>query len=267
MQHLSVNDTEEKEKTESSGEERNLLFTLSYDGSAFHGWQIQNNAVTVQEVFQNAVREIIGECPDIKGCSRTDSGVHANMFCVSMKTTHRIPAERFAVAMNSHLPDTVAVKEVREVPLDFHARYNALGKRYVYKVHNSAVRDPFLRDRALRYRWKLDEEKLHRASQSFVGSHDFTSFCTLDKREKGDFVRTIKEFSVTRQGDMVYFSVTGDGFLYNMVRIMVGTLLGINDGTFPEDSIPSMLNALDRNASGVTAPACGLYLDKVFYDL
>lgn len=268
MQHLSVNETDNPtEISETAPKERNLLFTLSYDGSAFHGWQIQHNAITVQEVFQNAVKEIIGECPDIKGCSRTDSGVHANMFCVSMKTTHSIPAERFAVAMNSHLPDTVAVKEVREVPHDFHARYNALGKRYVYKVHNSAVRDPFLRDRALRYRWKIDEEKLNRAAQSFVGSHDFTSFCTLDKREKGDFVRTIKEFSVIRDGDMVYFSVTGDGFLYNMVRIMVGTLLGVNDGTFSEDSISRIIKAQNRAEAGVTAPACGLYLDEVFYDL
>lgn len=245
---------------------RNLLITIRYDGSSFHGWQIQHNALTVQEVFQKAVSEIIGTCPDIKGCSRTDSGVHANMFCISMKTEHTIPCERFVSALNSHLPDTVAVTDIREVPLDFHARYSTLGKRYIYKVHNSAVKDPFLRDRVLRYRRHIDEELLNTAAQSFVGSHDFTSFCTLDKREKGDFVRTISEFTVWREGDMVCFSVTADGFLYNMVRIMVGTLLLINEGGAPADSIPSMFDALDRSASGPTAPASGLYLDKVYYD-
>ncbi len=245
---------------------RNLLFTISYDGSAFHGWQVQKNAITVQEVFQNAVREIIGECPDIKGCSRTDSGVHANMFCISMKTEHSIPCERLLAAMNSHLPDTVAVLDVREVPLDFHARYSTLGKRYVYKIHNSPIKNPFLRERALRYRRPIDAEMLNTAAQAFVGSHDFTSFCTLDKREKGDFVRNIMEFKVSREGEMVCFSVLGDGFLYNMVRIMVGTLLYINENPDMKDSIPEIIEKKNRDFAGPTAPAHGLYLDKVFYE-
>ncbi len=245
---------------------RNLLFTIRYDGSSFHGWQVQKNALTVQEVFQTAVSEIIGECPDIKGCSRTDSGVHANMFCISMKTDHSIPCERFAVAMNSHLPDTVACLKIEEVPLDFHARYSALGKRYVYKIHNSAVKDPFLRDRVLRYRRPIDVELLNKSAQDFVGEHDFTSFCTLDKREKGDFTRIISEFKVWRQGDMVYLSVTANGFLYNMVRIMVGTLLYINENPTEKNSIPEIFEKMNRDAAGPTAPAMGLYLDKVFYE-
>lgn len=246
---------------------RNLLITIRYDGSAFHGWQVQNNAVTVQEVFQKAVAEILGSCPDIKGCSRTDSGVHANMFCLSMKTEHTIPCERFVSALNSHLPDTVAVLDVREVPLDFHARYNALGKRYIYKIHNSAVKDPFLHGRAHRYRRKIDEKLMDKNAQDFVGAHDFTSFCTLDKREKGDFIRTVSECKVRREGDMIYFSVTADGFLYNMVRIMVGTLLYINEHPELSGTIPDMFEAMNRDSAGPTAPACGLYLDKVFYDL
>lgn len=260
MQHIPVSCSDEKLQ-------RNLLFTLKYDGSAFHGWQVQKNAITVQEVFQKAVAAIIGKCPDIKGCSRTDSGVHANMFCISMKTEHPIPCERFLAAVNTHLPMEVVVTSVREVPLDFHARYSALGKRYVYKVLNTQVRDPFLRDRALHYRRYIDVEKLNKAAKDYIGSHDFTSFCTLDKREKGDFVRTVTEFSVFREGDMVYFTVSADGFLYNMVRIMVGTLLAINEGTIPYDEIPAVLQAQDRAKAGPTAPACGLYLDEVFYDL
>ncbi|MGN0453288.1 MAG: tRNA pseudouridine(38-40) synthase TruA [Ruminococcus sp.] len=247
--------------------ERNLLITIRYDGSSFHGWQVQKNALTVQEVFQNAVASVIGECPDIKGCSRTDSGVHANMFCISMKTCHSIPCERLLAALNTFLPDTVAVTGVREVPLDFHARYSTLGKRYIYKVHNSAIRDPFLSGRVHRYRRSIDTELLNKSAQDFVGSHDFTSFCTLDKREKGDFVRKVKEFKVWREGDMVYFSVTADGFLYNMVRIMVGTLLYINEGGLRPDSIPEILKSFDRSCAGPTAPACGLYLDEVFYSI
>jgi len=259
MQHLSVNQDNEIKM-------RNLLFTLRYDGSAFHGWQIQYNALTVQEVFQQAVAKIIGSCPDIKGCSRTDSGVHANMFCLSMKTDHPIPCERFLAAVNSHLPLEVAVTDVKEVPLDFHARYNAKGKRYIYKIHNSQVRDPFLRGRALYYRRPIDVELLSKAAKAYVGSHDFTSFCTLDKREPGDFVRTVTDFSVWREGSMVYLSVSADGFLYNMVRIMVGTLLLINEGGLSADSIPDIIKACDRSMAGPTAPACGLYLDEVFYD-
>ena len=259
MQHIPVNEQTEKPV-------RNLLFTLRYDGSAFHGWQIQHNAVTVQQVFQQAVAEVLGKCPDIKGCSRTDSGVHANMFCLSMKTDHPIPCERMKAAVNSHLPMEVVITDVREVPTDFHARYSALGKRYIYKIHNSQTRDPFLRQRALYYRRPIDVEKLSRAAKAYVGAHDFTSFCTLDKREVGDFVRTVKDFSVWREGDMVYMSVSADGFLYNMVRIMVGTLLLINEGGIEEGSIPSILLACDRAQAGPTAPACGLYLDKVYYD-
>ena len=246
---------------------RNILITISYDGSKYHGWQIQHNAITVQEVFQNALYKIIGDKPDIKACSRTDSGVHAEMFCISTKISHPIPAERLKAALNSHLPESVVVCDAREVPLDFHARYNALGKRYVYKVLNRPERDPFYVGRALHYRYNIDVELLNKASKAYIGSHDFTSFCTLDKREKGDFVRTIHDFSVVRKGDIVEFSVEGNGFLYNMVRIMVGTLLSINEGKISPDSIPDIIKAESREAAGPTAPPQGLYLNQVFYDL
>ena len=246
---------------------RNLLLTISYDGSKFHGWQIQHNAVTVQEVFQNALYKIITQKPDIKACSRTDTGVHAEMFCISTKISHPIPCERLKAALNSYLPDSVVCLGVKEVPLDFHARYNANGKRYIYRVLNRSERDPFYVDRVLHYRQKIDVELLNKACKDFIGSHDFTSFCTLDKREKGDFVRTIHDFSVVRKGDIVEFSVEGNGFLYNMVRIMVGTLLYINEGKLGENSIPDIIKAESRAASGPTAPPQGLYLNEVFYNL
>ena len=246
---------------------RNILITISYDGSKYHGWQIQHNAITVQEVFQNALYAVIGHRPDIKACSRTDSGVHAEMFCISTKISHPIPAVRLKAALNSHLPESVVVLDAKEVPIDFHARYDAKGKRYIYRVLNRPERDPFYIDRALHYRYNLDTELLNKASKAYIGTHDFTSFCTLDKREKGDFVRTIYDFSVTRKGDIVEFTVEGNGFLYNMVRIMVGTLLSINEGKLSPDSLPEIIKAESRDAAGPTAPAQGLYLNEVFYDL
>lgn len=247
--------------------ERNILLTISYDGAAFHGWQIQKNALTVQEVFQNALYSVVGGKPDIKACSRTDSGVHAKMFCISTKISHPIPAVRLKAALNAHLPDTVCVLDAVEVGDDFHARYDAKGKRYVYRVLNREVRDPFYKDRALHYRYNIDVELLNKAAKDFIGEHDFTSFCTLDKREKGDFVRTIYDFSVERNGELVEFTVEGNGFLYNMVRIMVGTLLAINEGKLKPDSIPQIISEENRDSAGPTAPAQGLYLEKVFYNL
>ena len=244
---------------------RNLLLTISYRGTDLHGWQIQDNAVTVQEVFQNALYEIIHERPDIKGCSRTDSGVHANMYCVSMKIAHPISEDRLMMAMNRYLPMDVVVTSAREVDDDFHARYSCTGKEYVYKVWNSRVRNPFLNGLALHYRYDIDVEALNREAQAFVGTHDFTSFCTLDKREKGDFTRTVEYFRVERSGDLVTFTVAADGFLYNMVRIMVGTLLAVQQGRIPSDSISDIIKSENRKKAGPTAPACGLYLNRVFY--
>ena len=249
----------------SDSEVRNLKITISYSGKDLHGWQIQKNALTVQECFQNALEEVIGCVPDIKGCSRTDTGVHANMYVISMKTEHRITCERLKAALNRYLPLSIVVLDIVEESDDFHARYSCKGKRYVYKILNREVRDPFSDGYALHYRYNIDVDMLNNAAQDYVGTHDFTSFCTLDKREKGDFTRTVKSFSVWREGDFVYMSVEADGFLYNMVRIMVGTLLKIQHGKLAPDSISDIIKAENRKEAGPTAPACGLYLDQVYY--
>ena len=251
MQHLPV--------------KRNLLLTLAYCGKDLHGWQIQENAVTVQERFQDALYQVIHERPDIKGCSRTDSGVHANMYCVSMKISHPITNDHLMMAMNRYLPDDIAVREVIDVPDDFHARYSCKGKEYVYKVWNSRVRNPFLHGMALHYRYNVDVERLNDEAQAFVGAHDFTSFCTLDKREKGDFVRTVEYFRVEKEGELIAFTVKADGFLYNMVRIMVGTLLAMGQGRIEFGTLADIIAAQDRSKAGPTAPPHGLYLNKVFY--
>ena len=244
---------------------RNLLITISYDGRNFHGWQIQQNGITVQEVFQNALRTIVGEFYDLKGCSRTDSGVHANMYCISVRIAHPIPPERLKAALNRWLPSEVVCLSVKPVDDGFHARYACRSKQYVYKIWNSDTRNPFLNGYALFYRYPLDAEALNKAAQAYVGSHDFTSFCTLDNREQGDLTRTVKSFSVTREGDMVIMRVEADGFLYNMVRIMVGTLLRVAQGKFRPDQIPEIIESRSRSCAGPTAQACGLYLNKVNY--
>lgn len=249
----------------SPGEMRNLKITISYDGKDLHGWQIQQNAITVQQCFQEALCSVLQYTPDIKGCSRTDTGVHANMYVISLKTTHKITCERLKAALNRYLPRSIVALDVCEVDDDFHARYSCKGKRYIYKILNTETRDPFCEGYALHYRYPIDEQMLNLAAQSYVGTHDFTSFCTLDKREKGDFTRTVKSFSVYREGKFVYMSVEADGFLYNMVRIMVGTLLKIQQGKLSCDSIPSIILSKNRKNAGPTAPACGLYLDEVFY--
>jgi tRNA pseudouridine38-40 synthase len=244
---------------------RNLLLTLRYDGSNYHGWQIQQNAVTVQQVFQEALAKILGECPDVKGCSRTDSFVHALEFCVSFKTEHTIPCERLVGALNHFLPEDIAAISCREVPLDFHARYSCIGKEYVYRIWNCRTRDPFLRGRALHYWYPLDLEKLNRAAACFLGKHDFTSFCAVDAREPGNMERTVTKAVWSREGNMMEFTVAADGFLYHMVRIMVGTMLRVAQGKLQPEDISRILLACDRSAAGPTAPPQGLFLKQVFY--
>ncbi|MBQ7505346.1 MAG: tRNA pseudouridine(38-40) synthase TruA [Ruminococcus sp.] len=244
---------------------RNLLITISYDGRQFHGWQIQKNGITVQEVFQEALTKIVGEYKDLKGCSRTDSGVHALMYCISVRIAHPIEPVRLKAALNRWLPSSVSCLDCVQVSDDFHARYDCKSKQYKYKIWNSDTRNPFLNGYALFYPYKLDAELLNKTAQDFVGKHDFTSFCTLDKREVGDMSREVKHFEVERDGDLVVMTVEADGFLYNMVRIMVGTLLEIAQGKIKPDAIPEILNKHNRLFAGATAQACGLYLDKVNY--
>ncbi len=245
---------------------RNLLLTISYYGANYHGWQIQQNAVAVQQVFQEALFRVLGQTPEIKGCSRTDSFVHARQFCISLKTEHTIPCERLVGALNHFLPEDIAVLSCREVPLDFHARYSCTGKEYVYQIWNNLIRDPFLNRRVLHYWYELDEKRLNEAASFYLGAHDFTSFCTLDARDRGDLTRTVTRAEVTREGDMVLFTVAADGFLYNMVRIMVGTLLRVAQKKLEPSDIKRIIEAKDRGAAGPTAPPCGLYLNRVFYE-
>lgn len=244
---------------------RNLLLTIAFDGTNYHGWQVQKNAITVQAVLQSAIHQIVGHTVEVKGTSRTDAGVHANMFCVSFKTHSDIEAKRMVFALNRHLPRDIAAKSCQEVATDFHARYSAVAKQYVYKIWNSQVRNPFLDKYSLHYRYPLDTETLDRVAKDFLGTHDFTSFCSV-KSDAIDAVRTVRRSDVIRSGELVEFIVEADGFLYNMVRIMVGTLLSVAQGRIVEDAIKDILRLKDRTKAGPTVPAHGLFLNKVFYE-
>ena len=244
---------------------RHLMLTLRYRGTRYHGFQVQKNGVTVCQVFQDAVQEVFGSRLDVKGCSRTDAGVHANGFVLTLRTDSAIPCDRLVQALNVHLPGDVAVRDCREVPEDFHPRYSCTGKRYLYRIHNSRVRDPFLENLALLVRSPLREDLMDRAAAAFLGTHDFSAFCAAGGSVE-DKVRTISHCRVIREGEMVTLSITGNGFLYNMVRIITGTLLDVGTEKLPPEAIAAILESRDRSRAGATAPPWGLYLDKAFYD-
>lgn len=244
--------------------ERNLKLTLRYDGSAFHGWQFQPNCITVEEELKKACFRILGEQVKIQSCSRTDAGVHANMFCCNFKTLSQRDADKIMLGLNAVLPETVAVYGCEEVPSRFHARYDCKGKEYIYKIYNGRQRNPFYNKYALHFPRSLDEKMLDAQAKQFVGTYDFSSFCASGSTVKST-ERTIYECKVMREDDLVTFSVTGNGFLYNMVRIMVGTLLDVSDGKIEKDTVKQIIEAKDREKAGVTATACGLYLNNVFY--
>lgn len=243
-----------------------LLLTLQYDGTRYHGWQVQPNGITVQEALQNAVEAVTGIRYGITGCSRTDTGVHARRFYCTMDEPAKPAVELFAKALNANLPDDIAVLACRSVPDEFHPRYSAQGKRYIYHIWNGAVRSPFYRGHSLFMRSPLDVERMNETAKLFLGTHDFSAFCSAGSSVE-DKCRTIRRSEVARQGDMVTYTVEADGFLYNMVRILVGTLLDVHAGRLTDDAVQQALDTGRRELAGATAPAQGLFLDEVFYTL
>ena len=242
-----------------------IVLKLRYNGTKYSGWQVQTNAITIQETVQNAVEKIFGVRYGVSGCSRTDSGVHANeYFCHLDSEAVFDDINRLPIALNTMLPEDVAVTEAFFAEDDFHARYSAKGKEYKYIIHNSRIRDPFLNGFAYRYYTLIDENILNEKALALVGKHDFTALAG-NKSDVEDAVRTIWYCKAIREGDIIKINVAADGFLYNMVRIIVGTLLWDLAGRLKYE-IPEILDKKDRKNAGMTAPAHGLYLNKVFYE-
>ena len=244
-----------------------IALTIMYNGSRFHGWQVQNNARSVQGTLQDGLENILGFRPDVSGVSRTDSGVHANNYvCHILKEGMNIPPERLCAALNSHLRDSgIAVKNVKVMDADFHARYSCKEKEYIYKIWNARYENPFLSDRAWFYPKEIDIEKMRFAEREFVGTHDFRAFMTKGSKNEDNTVRSVKYFNVERDNELVTISVCADGFLYNMVRIMVGTYVDLARRGALECAVRDIISSCDRKNAGDTAPAHGLYLNRIFY--
>ncbi len=244
---------------------RNLLFKIAFEGSAFHGWQQQENAVTVQGELKSAFYRLTGEDVNIIGCSRTDAGVHANEYYFSVKTDATIPTGSFPVALASaKLPGEISVVSCKEVTDDFNARFDSIKKEYIYVFENTVIPSPFNYKRAMNYKYYMNVEDMNEAAKAFIGEYDFSAFCASGAQVVSK-VREIYEASVERQGELVVFRVCGNGFLYNMVRIMAGTLLYVSMGKIKKDEISDIIKSQDRTRAGITAPPDGLYLNKVYF--
>lgn len=243
------------------------LLWIAYKGTNYGGFQVQPNAPTVCAAVQDAMQRVLGCRPDVKGCSRTDAGVHARRFALSFCYTGKVPAEKMVQAFNAHLPPDIRALEIWPVTENFHARYAAHAKTYRYYILNARVDDPFTFDTCCRIGPELDVAAMQAAAEQFVGTHDFLALCASGSSvaAHGDTVRTITRCTVERAGDRVTITVTADGYLYNMVRILAGTLVEAGLHKRTPESIPALLASRDRRQAGQTLPAKGLFLEDVAY--
>ena len=247
---------------------RNLKVFIAYNGAAYHGFQRQDNAVTVQEVVEKAIGKLLKTAPPtVYGCSRTDAGVHARHFCFNVHIDSAIPCEGLIKGMNTLLPDDIAVTSCEDVGEDFHARYDTKAKEYVYLINNKPGRDVFLQKLAYHYPYPLDIKKMNEAAKLFIGEHDFAGFCRAEgKARVKSTVRTIYELAVSLNKGICEIRIRGNGFLYNMVRIVAGTLIYVSEGKRTIEDVRRAIENGSRDFAGVTLPPEGLYLNEVIYD-
>ncbi|MBP5762064.1 MAG: tRNA pseudouridine(38-40) synthase TruA [Lachnospiraceae bacterium] len=245
--------------------EKRIRLKISYDGTAYHGWQIQDGAVTVEGVLTEAVSEAVGSPVELIGASRTDAGVHALGNVAVFDADTPIPSDKMAMVLNKLLPDDISIVCSDEVPSDWHPRKQDCRKTYEYRIYTSPVRMPLKRLYAHYTYNDLDIREMDRAAAYFTGEHDFTAFCAAGSQAV-TFTRTIYACSVKKDGNEAVISVTGSGFLYNMVRIIAGTLFEVGLGRKKADDIPGIIDSLDRRKAGPTLPACGLTLIGYEYE-
>ena len=244
---------------------KRVMLTVAYDGTNYHGWQLQPNVITVESVLNEKLSELFHEEIKVIGASRTDTGVHALGNIAVFDTQARMPAEKVSYALNQRLPDDIRIQKSEEVPLDFHPRHQNSRKTYEYKILNREFPQPIYRLYAHFTYVPLNIERMQKAADFLVGEHDFKSFCSVNTVAETT-VRTIYEIKVEQQDEMITIRVTGSGFLYNMVRIIAGTLMEVGRGNLEPQDMTEILAALDRTHAGPTAPACGLTLVKYQYE-
>lgn len=242
---------------------RNLKITVQYDGTKYCGWQKQPNSPGIQGEIEYAIYEITKEKVNITGSGRTDAGVHALGQVANFKTNSNIPASRIPDALNAKLPKDISIIDCEEVDEDFHSRYSAKGKIYRYLIYNKPYRSPLYKDTSYHIRYDLDIDKMRSEAKSLIGEHDFKGFMSSGSSVK-DTVRTIYDISITEKEDLIVLEVEGNGFLYNMVRIIVGTLVDIGRGRI-KHNMEEIIKSKSRSMCGHTAPAHGLFLKKVNY--
>ena len=245
---------------------RRVLLAIEYDGTGYSGWQRQENAMSVQQRLEEALQKATGEKTGITGASRTDAGVHALCQAAHFDTRSSIPDEKFPFVLNTMLPYDIRVTSGRPVPLDFHARFSCKGKTYTYRIHNASHASALYRNLYAHVPVHLDENTMNSAIKQIIGTHDFAAFAAAGGSAKTT-VRTITHAEVSREENTVTFTVSGNAFLYNMVRILAGTLIEIGEGSLPPSVLTKAIKTGDRLVLGPTAPAHGLELTKVEYEL
>ncbi len=243
---------------------KNIALRLRYDGSAYHGWQRQRDLPTVQQAMEEAIEKVCGERVHVTGCGRTDAGVHALRYCANFRSGCTVPIDRLPLALNTRLPGDIAVCDACEVDESFNAIGSCLKKEYVYRILNSRIPDPFLEKRVCFYPSPLDIDAMRRAADAFVGTHDFAAVRSVGT-ETRTTVRTVYWCDAERKGDHITVRVCADGFLYNMVRAMVGTMVYASYGKLVPEEIPQLLETRDRRLTGPTMPPQGLYMHRVWY--
>lgn len=244
---------------------KRVKMIVAYDGTNYKGWQVQPNGITIEEVLNQNLTKLLGEEIVVTGASRTDSGVHSLGNVAIFDTNTRMPADKISFALNQRLPADIVVQGSCEVPSDWHPRYQNSRKTYEYRILNRTFRMPTRRLDTYFYHHPLDVEKMREAASYLVGEHDFKSFCAIGAQVKTT-VRTIYSCDVIKENDIISIRVTGNGFLYNMVRIIAGTLVRVGGGELQPEQIPEILAALDRSAAGPTAPAHGLTMIGLEYE-
>lgn len=243
---------------------KNIKLTLEYDGKDFFGWQRQKVGRTVQGVLERAIEAVTNEKVNTIGCSRTDTGVHAKAFIVNFYTNSTIPGDKIMHVLNNKLPDDVVILNSEEVDELFHARYNSTGKTYCYTILNRRLPTALYRNSSYLFKESLDIGKMCEGAQHFIGTHDFEAFRSLGSSVKST-VRTIHSLEITKHEDFINIYVSGDGFLYNMVRCMVGTLIEVGRGKLNPSQIKDILENKDRKRARKVVPPMGLTLIEVFY--